>query len=68
MCTGQQLPWRLLTYYHALGAAGELQQESGVGLAVLKLLHTQGACVWGGGGRRFGDGEGGRVLGVSGHC
>jgi hypothetical protein len=26
--------------------AGQLQQKCGVGLAVLKLLHTQGAWWW----------------------
>lgn len=45
MCAGQQLAWRLLAQDHALGAARQLQQEGGVGLAMLELLHTQGPCA-----------------------
>lgn len=41
---GEQLAWWLLAQHHALRAAWQVQQEGGVGLAMLKLLHLQGTC------------------------
>ncbi len=60
MCTGEQFAWWLFAQDHALMEARQLQEECGIGLAMLKLLHAQWA--WGARMRRGRDQTGDGVL------